>query len=168
MMNKCSECSKLQPTCCEYTDICVTDGDIKRISDYSGGNDFYHLMPVSEEMKHYYGDYRNVEKGLDIYYKYLFDEEGKRNILKRVENNRCFFLTPDGCSLPPTAKPIICRLYPYDWNDHKDIWIDPHYCPKSLFKDEQEIKEYVCLPEAEARRLVDLLYDELTNKQDNP
>jgi uncharacterized protein len=160
-MNKCNECSKLQLTCCESTDIYVTNGDIKRISDYFGKNDFYHLSPVSEEMKHYYGDPCNVEEGLEIYYKYLFDEEGRRNILKRTEDNKCCFLTPNGCSLLPNAKPIVCRLYPYDWNDRKEIWIDAHYCPKSLFKDEQEIKEYVCLPEEEARRLVDLLYDEL-------
>jgi hypothetical protein len=52
-MSKCSECSKLQPTCCENTEICVTNGDIKRIAGYIGRNDFYHLMLVSEEMKEY-------------------------------------------------------------------------------------------------------------------
>ncbi|MGC1377815.1 MAG: hypothetical protein WA821_16400 [Anaerolineales bacterium] len=164
-MSKCSECSKLQPTCCENTEICVTNGDIKRIAVYIGRNDFYHLMPVAEEMKYFYENPFNITKGSEIYIKCLFDEDGRRNILKK-NGNRCGFLTPVGCELPLNVRPIICRLHPYNWNDNKDIWLEPH-CPESLFKDEQEIKEQVCLPEEEVTRLVDLFYDEIMNKQES-
>jgi Fe-S-cluster containining protein len=142
----------------------VTNGDINRIADSTGRNDFYHLRPVPEEMKYYYGGPFDVEKGSEIYFKYLFDEEGKRNILKKNEKNECCFLTPDGCALAPNIRPIVCRLYPIDWNDNKEMWLNPQHCPKVLFKDEHEIREHVCLPEEEARRLIDLLYDELMNK----
>lgn len=167
-MSKCSECSKLQLTCCELevTEVAITNGDIRRISDYTGRNDFYHLKQVSEEMKYVYENPANVPKGLEQYVEYLFDEEGRRNILKKNERNGCCFLTPNGCALPSNIKPIICRLFPYDWNDNRDVWMDFTTCPKILFKDEQELKELVCLPEEEAKRLIDLLYYEIMNESE--
>ncbi|OQX22900.1 MAG: hypothetical protein BWK80_28740 [Desulfobacteraceae bacterium IS3] len=166
-MSKCFECSELQLTCCEKSEVCVTKGDIKRIAEYAGRNDFYHLMPVSEELKFIITNPCNPENGSEIYLKYLFDEEGRRIILKKNEN-RCCFLTHNGCDLPLNIRPIVCRLYPYDWNDNKDMWIDPaRLCPENLFKDEQEIKEQLCLPEQEAKRLLELFYDEIKSQKNN-
>jgi uncharacterized protein len=163
-MSKCRECSKIQLTCCVRPEIFVTNGDINRIANGTGRKDFYHLRPVPEEMKHYYGSPCNVEKGSEIYFQYLFNENGRRNILKKNEKNECCFLTQDGCVLPPNIRPILCRLYPFDWNDKKEIWVAPTHCPKNFFKDEQEIRDRVCLTEEEAKRLVCLLYDEIMNK----
>jgi uncharacterized protein len=166
-MSKCRECSKSGKTCCEICDVIVTNGDIARISAFTGRNDFFLLKPVSEEDRFEYANPRNVVKGSEIYVKFFFNEEGRRNVLKRNEKGQCCLLTKDGCVLPFDFKPLVCRLYPYQWNDQRDIWVDCTDCPTELFKGEQEIKEHVCVSEEEALLLVNLFYDEIMIKPDD-
>jgi hypothetical protein len=165
-MSKCIECAKLQITCCEdfRSEIGVTRGDIRRILEYTGRNDFYHLMPVLEENKTILENPCNIVKGSEKYVRYFFDDQGRRNVLKKNEKNGCCFLSPDGCSLPLNTRPIMCRLYPYHWDDYGNIEITGLGCPKSLFKDEQEMRAELCLPEIEAKKLIAVFYDEIMNQ----
>jgi uncharacterized protein len=162
-MHKCETCSINQMTCCEREriEVPLTPGDIRRIAAFTGRNGFYRLCPVREDLKRVYENPENVRPGGEIYVHHLFDAEGRRNVLAKRDDHRCSFLSADGCELPPEVRPLACRLYPYDWNDDAEIWIDACYCPRGHFADEEEMKSSICLPEAEARRLVDLFYREL-------
>lgn len=163
-MNQCSECAKLYKTCCETAEAGVTSGDIARITAFTGRTDFYSLEPVAEEHKYSYENPWNCPDSGKIYVKYFFDEEGRRNILKKNDKGGCIFLAQDGCMLPMDVRPIICRLYPYSWTDQREISLEASSCPAHLFKDEQDLKENLCVPEDEALRLVNLFYDEIMNK----
>lgn len=162
-MHKCEICSKKQITCCERDriEVPLTTGDIRRIAGFTGRNDFYSLLPVNEDLKREYENPENVRPGGEIYVRYLFDADGRRNVLAKRDGHSCLFLSAGGCELPPDVRPLACRLYPYNWNDNADIWIDANYCPRGHFADEEELKSSICLPEAEARRLVELFYREI-------
>lgn len=166
-MSKCSECAKLQTTCCEdvRSEIGVTSGDIRRILEFTGRNDFYHLMPVLEENKYILENPANIEKGSEVYVRYFFDDQGRRNVLKKNEKKACCFLSQDGCALPLDIRPIMCRLYPYHWDDDGNIEITAFGCPKSLFKDEQEIRAELCIPEEEAKKLITVFYAEIMSNK---
>jgi uncharacterized protein len=162
-MHKCEICARKQITCCEreHIEVPLTAGDIRRIAGFTGRNDFYNLLPIREELKKVYENPQNVRPGGEIYVRHLFDAEGRRNVLAKRDSHSCLFLSADGCELPPDVRPLACRLYPYDWNDDAEIWIDAGYCPHGHFADEEELKSSICLPEAEARRLVELFYREI-------
>ncbi|WP_094605228.1 hypothetical protein SPSIL_033010 [Sporomusa silvacetica DSM 10669] len=162
-MNTCAQCARLQKTCCEReaTKIALTGGDIARISQFAGQEDFYELKPVEEELKDVYANPACYTEDDYIYVTYLFDDQGRRNILRKNPDQTCCFVTLTGCSLPHDIRPLLCRIYPYDWNDRLEIWIDGSYCPASLFKDEEDMVKKVGLSAAEALELIKLFYAEI-------
>ena len=162
-MSTCAECAKIQKTCCEeeITFVGLTCGDIERISEFTGQEDFYELQAVDEELKDIYVNPLNYSENDRIYVTYFFDSEGRRNVLKKNKNGECCFITDNGCLLPSNIRPLICRIYPYEWNDQHEIWVEAGYCPKELFKDNEDLIRKVGLSAEEAKRLVSQFYAEI-------
>lgn len=163
----CAQCAKIQKTCCQedVTFVALTGGDIERISTYTGREDFYELQAVAEELIDIYANPARFSEDDRIYVTCLFDSKGRRNILKKNKNNECCFITDTGCLLPHDIRPLICRIYPYEWNDRREVWIEAGYCPKELFKDNEDLIRKVGLSEEEVKRLVNQFYDEIMSGQ---
>ena len=119
----CVKCSKLGGTCCQHTQIFVTDGDVRRIQKASGRTDFHELAGSEKEYVPSEAD--------DPIWARIFGRSGRR-ILRHQSNGDCLFLTPTGCSLTLEDRPLVCRLYPFDYNHERLIGVDPHRCPSSL------------------------------------
>ena len=162
-MNFCQECAKIQKTCCqgEGFQVALTKGDIRRIGMFTSSPAFYELKAVEEPLRQVYTTPEHYGDDEKIYVQYLFDEAGRRNVLKKKPNNaECLFLSKSGCGLPFEVKPLICRIYPYNWNDELDLWLETDYCPAPFFQNPDYFRS-VPLSEGEAKKLVSQFYFEL-------
>ena len=104
--NICLLCAKQGRTCCQGHDIYVTPGDCERIRSHSGMADFFEFRGCSQPA---YAE----QDGDPLWRQYVFRRNGRRRVLKRRDRDNCLFLGPEGCSLPLTARPLVCRLYPH-------------------------------------------------------
>ena len=99
----CLACASQGHTCCQGHDIYVTRGDCERIRLAGGGVDFFEYRSCSHAA---YAD-----QGDDpLWQQYVFRRDGSRRVLKRRTGGDCVFLGPQGCLLPLTARPLVCRL----------------------------------------------------------
>lgn len=102
----CRQCASIGHSCCQGHEIYVTWGDCRRIADHKGQKDFYEYRQC--------GNAEYAEQSEDpLWQQYVFRHDGSRRVLKRHANGDCCFLTPSGCNLPLTARPLVCRLYPH-------------------------------------------------------
>ncbi len=102
----CLECASQGHTCCQDHDIYVTKGDCERIIRCCSMSDFHEYRGCSHL------DY--ADQGNDpMWRQYVFRADGSRRVLKRLADGNCLFLGASGCSLPLTARPLVCRLYPH-------------------------------------------------------
>jgi Fe-S-cluster containining protein len=118
----CEECLNYQDkNCCQKDDILLTDGDIKRIMK-KGFKNFYSLR----ESKSYDIDQKD-DKNWKIYTNGEFG-------MQLMEKNGCdcIMLTKKGCLLSWKERPLVCRLYPFHYNEFKILEINPHECPEEL------------------------------------
>jgi Fe-S-cluster containining protein len=105
----CIRCARRGRTCCQWTDIYVTLGDVRRIRRHGGVDDFYEFRSPTNPAY--------VQQGDDpVWERCVFQVDGTRRVLKRRANGDCIFLTAHGCRLPPVIRPLICRLHPYQYN----------------------------------------------------
>lgn len=162
-MHTCAQCARIQKTCCEReaTWVALTERDITRISRFSGREDFFAWEPVEEELKDVYANPFCYEEDDHIYVKYLFNDQGCRPVLKKNSDHSCCLATPTGCSLPHDLRPLLCRIYPYDWNDRLEIWVDGGYCPERLFRNEEDMIKKIGLSREDALELIKQFYAEI-------
>jgi len=127
--NICSECAGSRGlSCCEAVQIYVTKGDIERITSFTNSKDFYFAAPLK-------GIYRNCDS---TWKDLVLDKNGCRNVIKLTKNGKCVFLKKDGCLLPMTVKPLLCRIHPYEFNEDGITGIYK-YCPISKMPNSEEI-----------------------------
>lgn len=164
-MDICKKCSQIIRTCCEKptVDVALTNADIERIATVTQLRDFYELRDVEGGS---YSSPANYSKEEEIYIMNIFKKDGRRNVLKHKNNGKCVLLGDNGCIVSFDVRPLLCRIYPYDWNDNREIWLNPTYCPKELFKDENEMVENIAVDLNTARELVDQLYNEIMKSSD--
>lgn len=163
-MSICAQCAKIQRTCCEQTnvEVALTEKDLVRIALQTGRSDFYQRQAVRSDQLDVYENPARHSDNVAVYIMGLFDQDGCRPILKKQPDGSCVFVSATGCTLPVASRPLLCRIYPYDWNDARELWVNADYCPKALFCDETDLLLQVADPIEVARALVDQLYDELT------
>src|SRR5690606_16894490 len=89
----CARCSRRQQTCCQRTDIVLTEGDIFRIAEHVGHTDFVEFRPAGNAA---YADQDDDPTWRDA----TFLPDGKRRVVMHRENGDCMFLGSTGCSLP--------------------------------------------------------------------
>ena len=118
----CSRCAGLGRTCCQDTQVFVTLGDLRRLRAVAGEGEFVeHALPVAK-------DYLRVFE-YDAVWSRAFGPGGRRRVLAHLPGGDCRFLSPTGCRLPEAARPLVCRLYPFDYNEETIKGVHGHLCP---------------------------------------
>ncbi len=117
----CSRCSLSGRTCCQWSEIFLTKGDVERIAAVVGHNEF--------------NEYKAIPKGIDLstdpVWALAFDKDLRRRILRREENGDCSFLGENGCRLSMEARPLICRLYPFEYDAERIKGVSADHCPET-------------------------------------
>lgn len=152
----CARCARMQKTCCQRAEVLVTEGDVERIGSYSGRTDFFeHRRPL---------DPSYVEDDPDDphWQALTIRPDGARRMLRRQANGDCTFLGAAGCVLPTEVRPLICRLYPYAYNEGGLIGSDEDYCPTELLAQEgRPMVQVLGIESSDAERWHADLYREL-------
>ena len=125
-MHPCARCASMQKTCCQYAPILVTQADVGRIAAHTGRADFWERRhPTELRVLTYDEDDPN-------WIRYTVAPDGTRRELKRQSNGDCQFLGAAGCTLPLEVRPMICRLYPYNYNEQRITGEVAAYCPEEF------------------------------------
>ncbi len=152
MKTLCFTCSQNGTSCCQGTQICLTDGDVLRISQFLNSCNFF-----TAEMP----DPAYLDPGDDSEWIMLtIRPDGKRSVLKRTVSKSCTMLGENGCILPLTIRPLICRLHPYTYTAAGISGVDPA-CPLSRERDLSALLEQLGMGMDAARQWHELLYGEL-------
>ncbi|GAB6143399.1 YkgJ family cysteine cluster protein [Desulfocicer niacini] len=152
MTQPCMSCARVGTSCCKNNQVNLTTGDIQRVSDFLGHQNFYTLEPpVLEEICPAYDP-----QWLPL----IMEPTGKVRVLKRTAEKNCSMLTENGCQLPYDCRPLICRLYPYTYTEEGIMGIDAS-CPISREKNWSVILEQLDMPADKARQWLGLLYTEV-------
>lgn len=124
-MHPCARCASLQKTCCQRAQILVTAGDRARIARHTGldPDDFAYRRPPDDP------DYAQPDPDDPDWHRLVFAPDGTRPVLRRRPDGDCTFLGPQGCSLPTEVRPLVCRLYPYDYTADALRGVADGYCP---------------------------------------
>ncbi|MEO8497260.1 MAG: YkgJ family cysteine cluster protein [Planctomycetota bacterium] len=150
----CARCARHQKTCCQLTDIIVTPADVERIASHTGQRDFTeHRLPANAA----YADQDDDPAWLE----HVFLEDGTRRVLKQLPDGDCTFLGSQGCVLPLEVRPLICRLYPFDYNEQGIYPQLASGCPLELVKPGMELLDELDIQVADARRWHAQLYEEI-------
>jgi len=121
-IHPCARCAAMQRTCCQRAEVVVTAGDVARISRYVGSADFYSRRAPEDPT------YTEHDPDDPNWLRYTTFPDGTRNMLTRRPHG-CTFLGPSGCVLPEDVRPLICRLYPFEYTEQGIIGEDAGYCP---------------------------------------
>lgn len=153
----CARCARRQKTCCQQTDIVLTDGDVARVSAYTGRTDFIDHRPAGGPE---YLDQDDDPTWRDA----TFGADGLRRVVKWQSSGDCTFLGEKGCSLPYETRPLICRLYPFDY-DESGVFAEPASgCPAHLLPAGTGVFEALDMSRENAERWHGMLYSELRSQ----
>lgn len=120
----CARCAELGRTCCQGTQIFLTLGDLERIAPAMPGECFWErAVPVEDN---YRPDFE-----YDAVWSRIFGPDGGRRVLRHRSGGDCHFLTAAGCRLPARIRPLVCRLYPFDYNHTAIKGVYGHLCPEA-------------------------------------
>jgi Fe-S-cluster containining protein len=149
----CARHAQLGPTCCQTSEIMVTEGDKERIAAYTGRSDFWHPSPPGD--REY--DPNDPE---DPAWSLAFSPDGSRPILHRRADGSCMFLGERGCVLPLETRPLVCRLYPFEYRESGFTGVSSR-CPAEVVPPGSTILETLEMDETTADRWRRRLYAEL-------
>lgn len=150
----CARCARHQKTCCQLTDIHTTTGDVQRIAAHTGQNDFTEFRPAANEQ------YANQDDD-PIWRDNVFLPDGTRRVLKQRADGDCIFLGSQGCVLPLETRPLICRLYPFDYTATGIKTELASGCPVELLKPGQTVLAELAMKRSDAERWHQQLYAEI-------
>ena len=115
----CARCAASGYTCCHNTRIILTHGDLARIVAVAGDG-FYEYVEAGKAGK------RDLET--DPIWAGLFASGRLLRVLRRRPDGSCHFLAENGCRLTLEARPLLCRLYPYDYTHTSITGVHAPYC----------------------------------------
>jgi len=152
MTTRCYQCSQNGTSCCNGTQILLTTGDVRRIAQFSGNLDFFTFEVP---------DLAYRDPGDDpVWLKLTVRPDGRRRVLKRTADKNCSMLAENGCLLPISVRPLICRLHPYTYTEAGIAGIDPG-CPMSSEGNWPAVLEQLGMAASQAREWHRTLYCEL-------
>ena len=150
----CARCARHQVTCCQRRDIYVTPGDVRRIAEHTELSEFSEFRAPDDP------SYLDQDDD-PVWSTHVFRSDGSRRVLRRQPNEDCVFLTNQGCGLPLETRPLVCRLYPFDY-DASGLRDDPAPgCPLELLQPDQELFPTLNMHETDALRWHRQLYEEI-------
>lgn len=153
----CLRCSRHMKTCCQTAEIFVTLGDVRRIEKHSGRREFSEFRPPEHPIY-------QPDDSDPIWRDQAFRPDGTRRVLKRQANGDCTFLGPEGCMLPLEVRPLICRIYPYDYDANGMLPELARGCPVELVRPGMGLIDELGMNEADAERWRRQLYDEIQSE----
>lgn len=154
----CVRCSRHMKTCCQTAEIFATAGDVARIVAHSGERDFDEFRAPNNPS---YADQDDDPVWRDN----VFRDDGSRRVIKRQANGDCHFLGKQGCRLPLETRPLICRLYPFDYNAEGILDDLSTGCPVELLPLGQGLIEALDMKIDDARRWRTQLYEEIQRER---
>ena len=153
-LNLCAECARRGASCCQSVEIYVTLGDVARIEAHTGETDFHEWRDQDEP-----GYYSPDDDPIWCYC--TIRPDGQRRFLKRSENGECTMLTPTGCRLPLDARPLVCRLHPWDYGDEGLRGVAQQHCPTDLLPEGVTVVEIIGISEEQAAVWHAMLFQEI-------
>ena len=156
----CVRCARHYSTCCQKTDIYVTLGDVRRIEAASSSTRFTEYRAPEDASYD-----QTIED--PFWQHHVFQPDGTRRVLKQQPNGDCYFLGPQGCTLAATVRPLICRLYPFDYTVDGIKERPAGGCPVELLRPQQQLLQVLGMDRDEAERFRAQLYAELPEKEDS-
>jgi uncharacterized protein len=157
----CARCARHMKTCCQTPEIYVTPGDVERLANHTGRRDFYRFRVPSEPTY--------LEQDDDpVWQDHVFREDNSRRVIIKTPDNDCSFLGSKGCTLPLEVRPLVCRLYPFDY-DESGIRSDlAEGCPLELLRPGQPLLVALDMKIEDARRWHKQLYEEIRVEKTRP
>lgn len=158
-MSLCMKCRDVQKTCCQDDPrIILTQGDVRRIRTFTGHSDFVIVKhyPDLSFLKLYEYD--------PNWKKYTVLPGNLRRQLRMDEQGACVFLSAGGCELPMNVRPLMCRLYPYNFNEYGIIGVysgEDMVCPVRLLKEGVSLDQAVGMSYEQADSWRMAFYQEL-------
>ena len=150
----CARCAAHQTTCCQTSEIAITLGDVRRIAQHTGQADIWEFRVPSDPVYLHHPDD-------PIWLKTVIQPDGTRRVLKRKENGDCQFLAASGCMLPTEVRPLICRIYPYDYNEQGLVQRLASGCPLHLLRGAETLLSALDMRRHDAQRWHAQLYAEI-------
>jgi uncharacterized protein len=154
----CVRCARHRKTCCQVSEVYVTLGDVERIADHSGRGDFHHFAAPANPV--YEPDDEDA-----TWRDLVFQPDGTRRVLRRRPDGDCEFLGPEGCTLPLDVRPLLCRIYPYDFTDQGILHDLAPGCPLELLRPQQGLIEALDMNLTDARAWHGQLYAEIHGEE---
>jgi Fe-S-cluster containining protein len=149
----CARCAEVQGSCCQKKEILLTRGDLIRISTHIGHFDFHELRVPTDPAYLEQDDDPNWNL-------WTLNARGERRVLKVRADRSCLFLTETGCVLPYETRPLVCRLFPYTYNEQGIIAIEQE-CPTELLAPGETLMSCLGMDRDKALRWHGMLYGEL-------
>jgi len=160
MLLQCVECAHKGQSCCRNVHIYLTRGDIERISGLCPSETFCEMAPLTPDYEDAGGD--------PDWNPAILNADGTRRVMRQQPDGGCHFLTPTGCRLPSDVRPLLCRIYPYEFRSWQLTGISPS-CPVASESDWLRILEDSEMKQANARAWVAQLAEEIfAEKHDTP
>ena len=157
----CARCARHMKTCCQTPEIYVTPGDVERIANHIGRRDFAHFRVPTDPVY--------LEEDDDpVWQEHVVREDNTRRVLKKRPDGDCSLLGPQGCTLPVEVRPLVCRLYPYDYDERGIRDELAGGCPVELLRPGQVLLEVLGMKIDDARRWHKQLYEEIRLENDVP
>jgi uncharacterized protein len=122
----CARCASVRRTCCQRADILLTERDVERIAAHANGLDFHERRAPGDP------SYFDADEDDPAWLGLTLAADGTRRMLRRQPNGDCIFLGEAGCALTSGTRPLVCRLYPFSYNEGGLTGRDEHYCPTDL------------------------------------
>lgn len=156
MLLHCIACAQQGQSCCRNVHIYLTCGDVDRIGQICLTKNFYHFAPLTADYEDGGGD--------PAWNTAILDTEGKRRVVRQKDNGDCYFLTENGCSLPSHVRPLLCRIYPYDFRPYSLCGISSS-CPIAKEPQWLHILNASEMKKSNAQIWISQLYEEIGKEQ---
>jgi len=154
----CVRCSRHVKTCCPPSEVYASPGDVLRIAEFTGRDDFYEYR-VPDDPVHL------QEDGDPIWIENVIRPDGTRRVLQRQPDGDCTFLGDAGCALPLETRPLICRIYPFDYTADGLRDELAHGCPMELLPAGQSLLQALDIKRSDAERWHKQLYAEVLTER---
>jgi Fe-S-cluster containining protein len=130
-MHPCARCARMQRTCCQRAEILVTSADVQRIAAHSGRSEFVEQRSPADPA------YLEDDPDDPRWKQLTVLPDGTRRMLQRRPDGDCTFLGAAGCVLPTDVRPLVCRLYPWSYDQRGLLGEDADYCPTAALEPPQ-------------------------------
>ncbi len=157
----CFRCDRTQRTCCQICQIYVTPGDVERITAYAGQQNFFEYRRPTDP------EYLDQDDD-PLWAACVFRSDGTRRVLRRTDAQGCIFLGPQGCRLPLEVRPLVCRLYPFEYTERGLTGVVGSMCPHHLLAPGETLLDSLGMDAETAERWRTQLYSEIRREPTAP